>query len=189
MTSARSITLGLGPTEEDIAIQLGSLVRRRGLKGVNGILYPAFIGAYIDQPGLNTTVPPSGSLDLILGGTNSLPLSGDNLVSSAVVYDPAARSLTMPFLGFHRLKIKVAYTYGLDDGAVLSFNLDGVPFEVSRTAQLVEPELVYNQILEFQTVSDITITNGGTDDITVVSKHQPDQMVIPSIQVEYLGQF
>jgi len=55
MTSARSLNLELN---ESPSIQLGAVTQVRGLNDIDGVLFPRFTGAYLEDPSLNQILTP-----------------------------------------------------------------------------------------------------------------------------------
>lgn len=190
MSSLRSFNLSVGVPGEDISIQLGYSTGRRGVKDIGGTLYPAFTGVLIQQDGLNATLASGESLDIILGGTNSPTLTAESFVSSNIVYDPASRSLTLPYYGVYQVQIGVAVTYASQSTVSLSFELDGVP----TTLSLPLPEtggnnhaLVFVRDVQCQAISNVSVTNDGPGSVTVQSMQYPGQTIQTAVEVFYRG--
>lgn len=129
MASARSIQLNLDQGQTQ-TVQLGRDVQVRGLKEVDGVVYPRFTGLHFEDSSLPIVLPSTSTSTMIFRSTN---LAASSIVSEDMQLVSETRAI-MPFEGIYRFRLQVAYEIVSTNPGLILF---GYRYENSQVVAVI----------------------------------------------------
>jgi len=172
MASNLVVNLDFGQSDGKL-IQLGSVVQRRGVEILQGILYDKATVAHIDRPTSAVSLLPGESASLFrrVGVDDSRTFISDNVVYSGT------ELFLFPYRGIYRIKVRVIYSEAqpVTGDLILQVNTADGGLLDQRTAILRNGPsfgpIILDYIVQATALVSVVLTNQTNQTVTVIDNN------------------
>ena len=189
MTSTQGVTLDTNVLGQVINYQLGAATQRRGVRAIDGVIYPEFVGVYIDEPFYSKLLTRDEVIEIFFNKA----LTPASFVTDGVTFlGPTDQAVEFAYPGVYRVRIQIAYSsFTLSTTLRLAFEVgnNGVFEVIAVDKPLVFGDrfIYFDQILTCDRIQNVTVTNIMTSPAIIQSSANPFSEVETFIEIEYLG--